>query len=133
MPTRTAAPRRRLMSLAAGASAVVLTAAGFALGPATSSASTTASTVATGRDCLAAIGTGPHAQARQRAFDAASRTYGVPARVLLGVSYLESRWDDHGASPSTSGGYGPMHLTKVSTEQAGDARGRGDLQLLDRA
>ena len=61
----------------------------------------------------------------QRAFDAASRTYGVPVRVLLGVSYMESRWDDHGHAPSTSGGYGPLHLTNISVEQAGDAKGVG--------
>jgi hypothetical protein len=34
--------------------------------------------------------------------------------VLLGVSYLKSRWDDHAGAPSTSGGYGPMHLTDVT-------------------
>ena len=27
--------------------------------------------------------------------------------------------------PSTSGGYGPLHLTNVSVEQAGDAKGEG--------
>jgi N-acetyl-anhydromuramyl-L-alanine amidase AmpD len=108
----------------AGASALALTTAGLALASMPSSAVTTHHD-ATGQDCLAAIGSGPTAQARQRAFDAASRTFGVPSRVLLGVSYMESRWDDHGRSPSTSGGYGPMHLTNVSVEQAGDAKGDG--------
>ncbi len=129
MPTRTAtASRRRLMSLLAGASAVALSASGFALGAAPSSASVTPSDDGhglTGHDCLAAIAPGAASHARQRAFDAASRTYGVPVAVLLGVSYLESRWDDHGRSPSTSGGYGPMHLTDVTVEKAGDARGLG--------
>ena len=106
MPSRTSASRRWLMSSVAGASALALTTAGLALATIPSSAST-ARHDPTGRDCLAAIGSGPDAQARQRAFDAASRTYGVPARVLLGVSYMESRWDDHGHAPSTSGGYGP--------------------------
>ena len=124
MPSRTSASRRWLMSSVAGASALALTTAGLALATIPSSAST-AGHDPTGSDCLAAIGSGPDAQARQRAFDAASRTYGVPARVLLGVSYMESRWDDHGHAPSTSGGYGPLHLTNVSVEQAGDAKGDG--------
>ena len=124
MPSRTSAPRRWLMSSVAGASALALTTAGLALATIPSSAST-AGHDPTGSDCLAAIGSGPDAQARQRAFDAASRTYGVPARVLLGVSYMESRWDDHGHAPSTSGGYGPLHLTNVSVEPAGDAKGDG--------
>ncbi|MEV4009079.1 N-acetylmuramoyl-L-alanine amidase [Nonomuraea angiospora] len=47
---------------------------------------------------------------RQAEFAAAAREFGVPESVLLGVSYLESRWDVNGGSPSTAGGYGPMHL-----------------------
>jgi hypothetical protein len=39
----------------------------------------------------------------------------VPQNVLLGVSYLQSRWDTHGGAPSVSGGYGPMHLTDART------------------
>ncbi|MEJ3742479.1 N-acetylmuramoyl-L-alanine amidase [Actinomycetes bacterium KLBMP 9797] len=48
---------------------------------------------------------------RQGAYAAAAAEYGVPETVLLGVSYLESRWDTNAGTPSTSGGYGPMHLT----------------------
>ncbi|MFC0532836.1 N-acetylmuramoyl-L-alanine amidase [Phytohabitans kaempferiae] len=48
---------------------------------------------------------------RQREYAAAATEYGVPESVLLGVSYLESRWDANAGTPSTSGGYGPMHLT----------------------
>ncbi|ARP73576.1 N-acetylmuramoyl-L-alanine amidase [Streptomyces pluripotens] len=47
----------------------------------------------------------------QRAFATAAANYHVPQRVLLAVSYLQSRWDWHGGAPSVSGGYGPMHLT----------------------
>ncbi|CQR65911.1 N-acetylmuramoyl-L-alanine amidase [Streptomyces leeuwenhoekii] len=47
----------------------------------------------------------------QRAFAAAAAEYRVPQSVLLGVSYLQSRWDAHGGAPSVTGGYGPMHLT----------------------
>jgi len=117
-----------LTALVAGASAAALTVSAFALGASPTSASVARQTVThapTGRDCLAAIRPGVASHARQRAFTAASHTYGVPYAVLLGVSYLESRWDDHGRSPSTSGGYGPMHLTNVDVEPGGNARGAG--------
>src|SRR5262245_53525812 len=71
-------------------------------------------------DCTAV---GDTSGGRQGDFAQASRAAGVPASVLMAVSYLESRWDDHEGSPSTSGGYGPMHLTDVA---AGHADGRGD-------
>ncbi|MBN0043759.1 N-acetylmuramoyl-L-alanine amidase [Streptomyces actuosus] len=51
----------------------------------------------------------------QRAFAAAAAEYHVPQSVLLGVSYLQSRWDGHGGAPSVTGGYGPMHLTDART------------------
>ncbi len=51
---------------------------------------------------------------RQAVFARAAEVSGVPQTILLGVSYMESRWDDHGADPSTSGGYGPMHLTDLA-------------------
>ncbi|GGW71963.1 N-acetylmuramoyl-L-alanine amidase [Streptomyces bobili] len=54
----------------------------------------------------------------QRAFAAASAEYQVPQSVLLGVSYLQSRWDAHGGAPSVTGGYGPMHLTDARTALA---------------
>jgi len=64
---------------------------------------------------------------RQAQYAAAAEAAGVPERVLLAVSYLESRWDTNRGTPSTSGGYGPMHLTEpVTTAPAGepeDARG----------
>lgn len=75
------------------------------------------------------------ASARLRgAFATAATEFGVPRGVLLGVSYLQSRWDAHGGAPSVSGGYGPMHLTDARTALAGapphsegteDARGDG--------
>ncbi|WP_210592947.1 N-acetylmuramoyl-L-alanine amidase [Streptomyces sp. GESEQ-35] len=70
----------------------------------------------------------------QQAFAAAAAEYHVPQSVLLGVSYLQSRWDTHGGAPSVTGGYGPMHLTDVRTALAAaphhsegteDARGDG--------
>jgi len=59
---------------------------------------------------------------RQTAFERASQESGVPQAVLLATSYLESRWNDHGGSPSVSGGYGPMHLVD-STLAGWDGRG----------
>ncbi|MEU0512952.1 N-acetylmuramoyl-L-alanine amidase [Amycolatopsis sp. NPDC006125] len=57
--------------------------------------------------------------ARQRAFAAAAAEFGVPEPVLLGVSYLKSRWDSHGGAPSTGAGFGPMHLTDLRAIAAG--------------
>src|SRR5436309_8533154 len=74
----------------------------------------------------------PGPAALQQAFADAAARYRVPQRVLLGVSYLQSRWDDHHGAPSVSGGYGPMHLTDARTalaEAPRDAAGedwRGD-------
>jgi hypothetical protein len=51
----------------------------------------------------------------QQAFTDAAKDYQVPQSVLLGVSYLESRWDGHQGMPSVTGGYGPMHLTDTRT------------------
>ncbi|MFJ8145683.1 N-acetylmuramoyl-L-alanine amidase [Streptomyces sp. NPDC096048] len=55
----------------------------------------------------------------QRAFATAAAEYQVPQSVLLGVSYLQSRWDSHGGAPSVTGGYGPLHLTDARTALAG--------------
>ncbi|MFF0146720.1 N-acetylmuramoyl-L-alanine amidase [Amycolatopsis sulphurea] len=72
---------------------------------------------AAGAGVVLAAGLAVPAQAaespRQREFTDAAAEFGVPLDVLLGVSYLESRWDDHAGSPSTSAGYGPMHLTDL--------------------
>jgi hypothetical protein len=67
---------------------------------------------------------------RQQVFAAAAAEFGVPEGVLLGVSYVESRWDFNGGAPSVSAGFGPMHLTDVVAappgtefDQGADARG----------
>ncbi|MFG1908013.1 N-acetylmuramoyl-L-alanine amidase [Kribbella sp. NPDC048928] len=76
---------------------------------------------------------GPPAEASQpaaasadgmSAFSAAAAKYGVPEPVLLAVSYAESRWDDHGGTPSTTGGYGPMHLTALGASEVADLSGK---------
>ncbi|MDJ1137148.1 N-acetylmuramoyl-L-alanine amidase [Streptomyces iconiensis] len=77
------------------------------------------------------LSAGPHAAAEQPRqartsqqgtlqgeFAEAAQRYRVPERVLLGVSYLQSRWDAHKGAPSVSGGYGPMHLTDARTALA---------------
>lgn len=61
----------------------------------------------------------------QGAFRSAAREFGVPERVLLSVSYHMSRWEHHGGAPSTSGGYGPMHLTDVDSGALLGGRGEG--------
>ena len=64
----------------------------------------------------AAPDTTPPATAHlQQAFATAAAKYDVPQSVLLGVSYLQSRWDAHAGAPSVTGGYGPMHLTDART------------------
>ena len=60
----------------------------------------------------------PADQQRQQDFAAAAQEFGVPQNVLMAVSYLESRWDSHGGTPSTDGGYGPMHLTDATAATA---------------
>ncbi len=73
----------------------------------------------------------PADQQRQRDFASAAHEFGVPEHVLLGVSFLESRWDSNAGTPSTSAGYGPMHLTDLREAGTGthhddggeDARG----------
>lgn len=54
----------------------------------------------------------------QLAFASAAAEYHVPQSVLLGVSYLQSRWNAHAGAPSVTGGYGPMHLTDARTALA---------------
>ena len=72
---------------------------------------------------------------RQAVFERASDVSGVPVKVLLGVSYLESRWDDHGGQVSSSGGYGPMHLTQdaaaAHARETAEAKGDGSPAALD--
>ncbi|MEW1658093.1 N-acetylmuramoyl-L-alanine amidase [Streptomyces sp. NPDC093707] len=70
----------------------------------------------------------PPSGALQRAFDAAAARYHVPRSVLLGVSYLESRWDGHAGAPSVSGGYGPMHLTDARAAVARTAEFSADTE-----
>ncbi|GAA4720847.1 N-acetylmuramoyl-L-alanine amidase [Promicromonospora umidemergens] len=44
------------------------------------------------------------------AFSAAAEATGVPADLLKGVSYMESRWDQHAGQVSADGGYGVFNL-----------------------
>ncbi|GGP77765.1 N-acetylmuramoyl-L-alanine amidase [Saccharothrix coeruleofusca] len=56
----------------------------------------------------------------QDEYTAAAREFGVPVSVLLGVSYLQSRWDGNAGEPSRAGGYGPMHLTDGARLRQGE-------------
>jgi N-acetyl-anhydromuramyl-L-alanine amidase AmpD len=78
---------------------------------------------------LAGLGTGqayaaqqssPAPLTRQQAFASAAKTYHVPEKLLLAVSYLESRWDANKGRPSVSAGYGPMHLTDGTLAPSGE-------------
>ncbi|MFS8479087.1 MAG: peptidoglycan recognition family protein [Micromonosporaceae bacterium] len=53
-------------------------------------------------------------ESRAEVYARAATEYGVPLPVLLGVSYLQSRWDTNAGTPSTGGGFGPMHLTDAA-------------------
>lgn len=50
----------------------------------------------------------------QDAYAWAAKEFDVPVSVLLAVSYDETLWEQHPGQPSTSGGYGVMHLTDVA-------------------
>jgi len=68
-----------------------------------------------GPEEAASVGARPRADL----FRAAGERHHVPETVLLAVSYLQSRWDDHGGAPSVDAGYGPMHLTDARATLAG--------------
>ncbi|MFI7146315.1 N-acetylmuramoyl-L-alanine amidase [Nonomuraea sp. NPDC050022] len=63
---------------------------------------------------------------RQAAFAAAAKEFQVPESVLLGVSYLESRWDAHAGQPSNDAGFGPMHLTDAAAFTGSNHHGEGE-------
>jgi hypothetical protein len=54
---------------------------------------------------------------------AAAAAFGVPAPVLLAVSYQETLWENHAGRPSTTGAYGPMGLTDL---RGGTPSAKGD-------
>ncbi|MCQ4082298.1 N-acetylmuramoyl-L-alanine amidase [Streptomyces sp. RB6PN25] len=60
---------------------------------------------------------GPQPYALQDEFGAAAQEYHVPESVLLGVAYMESRWDTHNGQPSATGNYNVMGLTQVDPTQ----------------
>jgi N-acetylmuramoyl-L-alanine amidase-like protein len=69
-----------------------------------------------------AIRPAPAPGSRMALMNAAAREFGVPARLLLAISYDETRWARTGDSPSIDGGYGLMNLTAKSFPAVG---GRG--------
>ncbi|MGH8877268.1 MAG: N-acetylmuramoyl-L-alanine amidase [Stackebrandtia sp.] len=93
---------------------------------------TMAVAVAVGATTAATWSTAAGAEApedRQAQYAAAAEEFGVPESVLLGVSYMESRWRDHRGEYSTAAGYGPMHLTDaeaVLAEEGGGSHHDGE-------
>ena len=70
----------------------------------------------------------------QATFERAAKVSGVPTDVLLAVGYLGSRWSHNDGAPSTSGGYGVMHLTdQPVTAEPSAAKGDRNRGLPDRA
>ncbi|MGW0410782.1 N-acetylmuramoyl-L-alanine amidase [Streptomyces collinus] len=63
----------------------------------------------------------PPDQRLQDDYTAAADEYHVPRNVLMGVSYLQSRWDSHPGTPSVVGGFGPMHLVDTHVAPAPEA------------
>ena len=112
----------RLRRLGTAAVATSLAAAGLALTTTTPAAATDWSACLQGSDDT------------QATFARAAKVSGVPEDVLLAVGYLGSRWSHNAGKPSTSGGYGVMHLTDqpVRAESA-PAKGDRNRGLPDRA
>ncbi|MCO7127545.1 N-acetylmuramoyl-L-alanine amidase [Sporolactobacillus shoreicorticis] len=61
----------------------------------------------------------------QADFQKAADIYHVPVSILMSVSYNETRWESHNGQPSTSGGYGVMHLT--DSDSSVDLLAKGDV------
>lgn len=57
----------------------------------------------------------------EQLFQSAAAEFGVPPEILKAISYSQSRFENHEGKPSTSGGYGLMHLT--SEPEIKDGRG----------
>ncbi|MFC5451603.1 N-acetylmuramoyl-L-alanine amidase [Paenibacillus aestuarii] len=64
----------------------------------------------------------------QDAFTAAAKEFGVPESILLSVSYNLTRWEHHNGEPSTSAGYGIMHLTDNEHGDLEDSKGSEEQQ-----
>jgi N-acetyl-anhydromuramyl-L-alanine amidase AmpD len=69
----------------------------------------------------------------QAVFDRAAQVSGVPEDVLLAVGYLSSRWSTNDGAPSTSSGYGVMHLTDFAVGRSGGAAKADTVRGPDRA
>ncbi len=71
---------------------------------------------------LSPIASAASSNEREQAFQAAAAEFHVPVDVLKAISYNQSRWENHDGAPSTSGGFGLMHLTTAIASEDG----RGD-------
>src|SRR5437660_8972389 len=66
----------------------------------------------------------PTAIPDRRNFTRAALRSGVPLPLLLAVSYVQSKWGDHGGRPSIDGGYGLMDLVHNPERATLDAAAR---------
>src|SRR5262245_31697554 len=55
---------------------------------------------------------GNHGNRLKTAFQDAAREYGVPEKLLTSIAYAETHFDPHPGEPSSSNGYGLMHLVE---------------------
>ena len=60
-------------------------------------------------------------------FAKAGQAYGVPPALLAALSHAQTRWSDQDGRPSSSLGYGPMHLVDgTAAARARDRAGKDD-------
>jgi N-acetyl-anhydromuramyl-L-alanine amidase AmpD len=108
---------RRLPSVARAVAPLIALAAGVAVG-AGGGGTGLAAAVQPARAATGAVAPG----SRLALMSAAAQEFGVPVRLLLAISYNQTRWASPGDSPSIDGGYGLMNLTTKTLPAAG---GRG--------
>src|SRR5690554_443121 len=51
-------------------------------------------------------------------FQQVAKEFEIPSEILLAVSYVETRWQDHNGKPSQLNGYGLMHLADNPSNQS---------------
>jgi len=109
--------RRHLIARAAGSTALTTSlVAGVIVGVGGGGAGLAMTAYSQARAGAAAPGS------RMALMRAAAREFGVPVRLLLAISYNQTRWERQGDAPSVDGGYGLMDLT-ARTFPAVDGRG----------
>lgn len=104
---------------------IMVAATAAAIGLPVAAATATATTAAPSAPQQASASSGARSAQLQGDFAAAAARYHVPVQVLMAVSYIQTRWDNHDGQPSVAGGYGPMHLTDMAKLIATNDRAPG--------